>query len=105
MVQNINVSTLYIPTGITIPWESENVQKIRGIGSNFTDEDEDTDVDVLFYSLSLESPPSKSTLEINGATGQLIIAEKGGNRAMVVPLGMICAIGTQGSVLLPTKAH
>lgn len=105
-IHNINVTTLYFPTGISIPWESTPAPM-----SVITDKDrheinlvEDAEDEELFYEIELDNPPPKSEVEVNAAMGQLIIVEKDGDGVMMVPLTMIVAIGTKGSIVRPVMA-
>lgn len=102
-INNIKVTSIYIPYGIPIPWESTPAPM-----SVITDKDvyetnllEDPEDEELFYEIKLDAPPPKSEVEVNAAMGQLIIVEKDGDGAMMVPLNMVVGIGTKGSIVQP----
>lgn len=108
MIQNIKVEMIYIPTGIPIPWETAAVDETKQVNVItrkqphevvLESEDDDESFDMLFYELYVDDPPPKSTVELNGAMGQVLILEKDGDGAMMVPLTMVVAIGKKGNIL------
>lgn len=98
---NINVTTIYFPTGIPIPWESTPapVSVVTDKQRHEINIVEDAEDEELFYEIELANPPKKSEVEIHAEVGQLIILEKDGDGAMMIPLTMIVAIGTKGSII------
>ena len=90
-MHNINAEYIYFPMGIPIPWEQHEILL------------EKSEEDELFYELDLKNPPPNSSITIAPQLNQMIIEEKNGNRAMMIPLNMVIAIGTKGSVLLPPR--
>jgi hypothetical protein len=90
-INNINVSILYIPGGVRIPWETTKSHEIL-----IQDDDNDDDI---FYEIDLSNPPPKSQVDIMPQMNFLIISEKNGELAMMIPLSMVCGIGKKGSVL------
>ena len=114
---NINVKKLYIPGGIIIPWETEPLPELKlkdedgpltkeqdyVFLSNLDDIEDDNDNDNLFYELSIEEPLPNSEIHLFGEMGQVVIIEKDGNGAIMIPLSMVVCIGTKGSVFLSPK--
>lgn len=84
--QQIHVDTVSIPMGVQIPWELDDENK-----------------PYLIYEIVLQSGLANSTCRIEASLGMLILEEISGDRAMMIPLNLVCGIGKKSSILSVQK--